>query len=92
MSELIGEALLELLRHGLPRRVPQAAEMLDWLREAATPPPGVELFSADGTAFTGLLIVDRNRPIFMLAARQGPAPRIHMGPDQRQLLLPPGDN
>jgi hypothetical protein len=80
VSELIGEALLELLRHGLPRRVPKAAEMLDWLRETATPPQGVELFSADGAAFTGILIVDRNRPIFMLAARQSPAPRIHMGP------------
>ncbi|WP_437723728.1 hypothetical protein [Sorangium sp. So ce861] len=80
MSELIGEALLELFRQGLPRRVPTAAEMLDWLREAATPPPGVELFSADGAAFTGVLIVDRNRPIVMLAARQAPARRMPASP------------
>ncbi|WP_437763398.1 hypothetical protein WMF27_41185 [Sorangium sp. So ce281] len=80
MSELIGEALLELIRQGLPQRVPTAAELLDWLREAATPPTGVELFSADGAAFTGIVIVDRNRPVFVLAARQAPAPRVYMGP------------
>jgi hypothetical protein len=54
--------------------------MLDWLREAATPPPGVELFSADGAAFTGIVIVDRNRPIVMLAARQAPARRMSASP------------
>jgi hypothetical protein len=80
LSELVGEALLELLRQGLPRRMPTAAEMLDWLREAATPPPGVELFSADGAAFTGIVIVDRNRPIVMLAARQAPARRMPASP------------
>lgn len=32
--------------------------MLDCLREAATPPRGVELFSADGAAFTGIVIID----------------------------------
>jgi hypothetical protein len=78
--ELVGEALLELLRQGLPRRMPPAAELLDWLREAATPPPGVELFSADGAAFTGIVIVDRNRPVVMLAARQGAAPRTQTSP------------
>ena len=85
MIELLGEALLELVRQGPPRRVPPAAELLDWLREAVTPPPGVELFSADGAAFTGIVIVDRNRPIVMLAARQAPAPRMQTSPS-----IPPG--
>jgi len=30
----------------------------------------VELRSDDGSQFTGLIIVDRNRPVLMLAARQ----------------------
>jgi hypothetical protein len=80
VNELLGEALLELLRQGLPRRVPPAAELLDSLRKAATPPPGVELFSADGAAFTGVVIVDCNRPIVMLAGRQGSAPRTQTSP------------
>jgi len=41
----------------------------------ATPPEGVELYSSDGSVFTGLVVVDRNKPILMLAARQPPAPR-----------------
>jgi hypothetical protein len=31
--------------------------------------------SADGALFTGIVIVDRNRPVVMLAARQACAPR-----------------
>jgi hypothetical protein len=31
--------------------------------------------SADGSLFTGIVIVDRNRPVVVLAARQAAAPR-----------------
>jgi hypothetical protein len=41
----------------------------------AKPPPSVELQSADGSLFTGIVIVDRNQPVLMLAARQAVAPR-----------------
>jgi len=48
------------------------------VRESARPPPGVELQSADGSTFTGLILVDRNRPVVMFAARyaspQRPSP------------------
>ena len=75
MIELLGEALLEHIRRGLARRKPGNGEFADWLREVATPPEGVELCSADGSAFTGVLVVDRNKPILMIAARQAPGPR-----------------
>ena len=75
MIDLLGEALLEHIRRGLARREPATGEFVDWLREVATPPEGVELYSADGSAFTGLVIVDRNRPVLMIAARQAPVRR-----------------
>lgn len=75
MIELLGEALLEHIRRGLARREPGTEAFVDWLREVATPPEGVELYSADGSAFTGLVIVDRNRPVLMIAARQAPVRR-----------------
>jgi hypothetical protein len=64
-----------LSRLGWEDREIHAESFLDWLREAARPPPGVELVSADGSLFTGIVIVDRNRPVLMLAARQACAPR-----------------
>ena len=44
-------------------------EAFEWLREAAVPPEGVRLHVVDGAAYTGLVIVDRNRVVLMLAAR-----------------------
>ena len=74
MTDLIGEIFLDEI-HRRSRRSKLAEALVDWLRGAARPPPGVQLESADGTLFTGLVIVDRNRPILMLAARQTSAPR-----------------
>ena len=43
--------------------------MTDWLAEAAHPPRGVRLVADDGAEFSGVLLVERNRPIMMLALR-----------------------
>ncbi len=74
VAEIVGDIVLEEFRRrsGGSKR---AQSVLDWLREVAKPPPGVELVSVDGTLFTGMIIVDRNRPVMVLAARQAPGPK-----------------
>jgi hypothetical protein len=55
----------------------RARRTVAWLREAARPPPGVELVTSDGALYSGIVVIDRNRPVAMFAARQtsGPRPR-----------------
>lgn len=77
--------LFDHVRRGA-RDPAKVQRLLAWLREVARPPPDVELHSADGSLFTGLVLVDRNRPVLMLAAQQRTAvrpspspPRYHGG-------------
>ena len=49
--------------------------MADWIAEAAQPPRGVRLVADDGSEFSGLVLVERNRPLMMLALRVGAAAR-----------------
>lgn len=51
------------------RVAPHAEELLEQLREAARPPRGVRLSSDDGHVYTGVLLVDRNQVVVMLAVR-----------------------
>jgi hypothetical protein len=83
---LLGDALLEVARAAYVRVAPRAAMATEWLRRAAEPPPGVELHAEDGSQYTGLVAVDRNKPIAMLAVRQAAAPR---APDRPALVTPP---
>jgi hypothetical protein len=83
---LLGDALLEVARVAYVRVAPRAAMATEWLRRAAEPPPGVELRAEDGSQYTGIVAVDRNKPIAMLAVRQAAAPR---APDRPALVTPP---
>ena len=52
---------------------PSKDRAVDWLRDAARPPPGLELRSTDGSVFTGVAAFERNKLVFMLAVRSGQA-------------------
>jgi hypothetical protein len=89
-ADAIGAAAIEALRRRRPSLVRKAELALEWLRESAEPPRGVELRSEDGSVYTGFLIIERNKPVFMLAVRHpaAPAPRppvITPAPVQRPL-------
>ena len=58
-------------------------EVAQHLRDAARPPPGVEL-RADAL-YTGIVVVDRNRPVLMLAIRVGD---LRGDPDRRPVVSP----
>ena len=73
-AETIGSAVIEVLRRRQPRLAHQAERALGWLRDVGEPPRGVELRSDDGSTYTGFVIVERNKPLLMLAVRHQPAP------------------
>ena len=84
-AETIGSALVDAFRRRRPALAHRAEAALEWLREAAEPPRGIELRSADGGVYTGFVIVDRNKPILMLAVRLPAGPALERTP----LVTPP---
>lgn len=63
-------ALWERARRPLERELGSVA---DWIREAAKPPPGIEVRTADGTVYTGLALLERNNIIVLFAVgERGP--------------------
>ena len=73
-AEALGGAVIEALRRRRPALAQRADQALEWLRDVAQPPAGIELRAEDGSLYTGFVIIDRNRPVVMLAVRHQPAP------------------
>ena len=69
----IGDALVDALLRGIDEGRPRLRAIADWIAEAAQPPRGVRLVADDGSEFSGLVLVERNRPLLMLAVRVGAA-------------------
>ena len=84
-AETIGSAVIEALRRRRPALAKRAEQALEWLRDVAEPPQGIELRAADGSAYTGFVIIDRNKPILMLAVRHPPGPVVERAP----VITPP---
>jgi hypothetical protein len=71
--------ILEILAEGIRAAFEQRAAHLGgqlrafgaWLREVSVPPSGLELRVIDGSQYTGLVLVERNSVIAVLAFRQG---------------------
>jgi hypothetical protein len=84
-AETIGSAVIDVLRRRRPALAHKAEAALEWLREAAEPPRGIELRAADGSLYTGFVIVERNKPVLMLAVRQQAGPVVERTP----LVTPP---
>ena len=72
VAELLGEALLDSIREHRRRLSDRSRWIIDWLREVARPPDGVALKSADGSSYTGFVVVERNELVMMLAIRHPP--------------------
>jgi len=78
-----------LLIDGLMMRLrPTANLAVEWLRETAQPPPGLELRSTDGSLFTGVAAFERNKLVFMLAVRSGAPTRPPFEPAYRPAPAP----
>jgi hypothetical protein len=71
----VGEALIELLLQSLPRASFRTQDIFAWVADTAEPPPGVWLEAEDGSAYTGIVVVQGNRPRLMLALRAEPPRR-----------------
>ncbi len=54
-------------------------EVLDWVRDASRPPDGLEVRTSAGETYSGIIVVDHNRVVAILAARHetaaSPPPR-----------------
>lgn len=72
-SRLIAELIGEFFVDAIDRRRRESAERVRqawfWFREIAEPPPGTELLVPDGSVFSGVLVVERNQAVFLVALR-----------------------
>lgn len=69
IAELIGEIFVDTVDRRRRESVERARQAWIWFREIAEPPPGAELLVPDGSVFTGMLIVERNHAVFLVALR-----------------------
>ena len=69
----LGDALVDALLRAVDEGRPRLRAMAEWIADAAQPPRGVRLVADDGSEFSGLVLVERNRPLLMLALRVGAA-------------------
>lgn len=74
LTELVADAVDDAAKRHGERWSATKRDLAEWVREAATPPAGVELHTADGSSFTGLVLVERNELVMLLAVRHPPGP------------------
>lgn len=76
VAELFAEAVDSVVRREWPWWTAGKSRIVDWLRDTARPPGGVELRTDDGSTYTGFVVVERNELKLMFAVRQpaGPLP------------------
>jgi hypothetical protein len=76
---VILETLADGIRASFERRSAELSRQLrlfgTWLRDVSSPPSGVELRVLDGAQYTGIVLVERNVVVAILAFRQGQEPR-----------------
>jgi len=69
IAELIGEVFVDAVDRSRRESVERARQAWFWFREVAEPPQGAELLVPDGAVFTGIIFVERNQAVFLLAFR-----------------------
>jgi hypothetical protein len=69
VAELIGDSLIRALERSQSRFARKADVLVDWLREVAEPPAGLELRATDGSRYSGVFVAQANRVVVMLAVR-----------------------
>ena len=70
--ELAVEILGEAIESALARIARRRSHAIQWFREVTRPPPGLLLHAPDGSAYTGLILVDSNKAVVVLALRRLP--------------------
>lgn len=88
VADLLGEAMLVALHRHRARLSATVEEIHEWLEDVARPPDGVKLISSDGSSYTGLVIVERNELVMMLAVRH-PAGPLPSAPARTAVVTPP---
>ena len=63
----LGDALVDVLLRAVDQGRPRLRVLADWLAEVARPPRGVRLVSDDGAEYSGVVLVEHNEPVLMLA-------------------------
>jgi len=71
--DLIADALLEAIDRSLQHSTFRAIAALIWLQQVAEAPPGLLLVAPDGvTKYTGVVVIERSRAVFLIALRHSP--------------------
>lgn len=75
----LGDALVDVLLRAVNQRRPRLRVVAEWLVEVARPPRGVRLVADDGAEYSGIVFVEHNEPMLMVArcvkAPRHPQPR-----------------
>jgi hypothetical protein len=97
----IGDAFVDALLRAVDEGRPRLRRMAEWIADAAQPPRGVRLVADDGSEFSGVVLLERNRPVLMLALRVAaashpmppPRPQVpYATPYERPLWSPYGED
>lgn len=63
----LGDALVDVLLRAIEQGRPRLRVVAEWIADVARPPRGVRLVSDDGAEYSGVVIVEHNEPVVMLA-------------------------
>lgn len=69
MNAFLTEGLLDVFDRILVKFRPELDSALSWLRDTATPPANLVFRTDDNQQYTGLVVLERNRAILLLAVR-----------------------
>lgn len=83
VAEIIGTPLMEAIRRRRPG--PRTLAAIRWLQEMAEPPSGLELRSSDGSAYSGVALLERSEVVLLLAVRHPPGRQ----PERPPVVTPP---
>lgn len=75
MHDGLGGLFLDALIEAARSAIPMVREAGRRVREITEPPAGVTLNTPDGTLYSGVFIVENNKPLVMFAKRSDPAAR-----------------
>ena len=93
IDDFVGDLFGDAVDAVTPRKWEGWAAMkalaVEWLRDAARPPSGVELKTNDGSTYSGVVLVERNELRLMIAVRHPPGPVSHPRPPQSPPPAPP---
>lgn len=88
VGDLFGDAVDAVTRRKWEGWVAMKTLLVEWLRDVAQPPAGVELKTDDGSSYSGVVLIERNELRLMIAVRHPPGPVSHAGRSHSQVSAP----